>query len=125
MGISDRGLQQFGVIPFEIRTLKKRHTEKWRTQRQRWCVRHQRIFARFINALDHFITKQWFARFITKAISNTDATPLSLFVPSAPSCSPSLCVPFICSRLTLSLRISEAPKKRGKVYNLNPNHPMQ
>ena len=24
------GLQQFGVIPFEIRTLKKRHTEKWR-----------------------------------------------------------------------------------------------
>ena len=125
MGISDRGLQQFGVIPFEIRTLKKRHTEKWRTQRQRWCVKHQRIFASFINALVHFITKQWFARFITKAIRNTDATPLSLFVPSAPSCSPSLCVPFICSRLTLSLRISEAPKKRGKVYNLNPNHPMQ
>ena len=27
------GLQQFEVIPFEIRTLKKRHTEKWRTQR--------------------------------------------------------------------------------------------
>ena len=109
MGISDRGLQQFGVIPFEIRTLKKGHTEKWRTQRQRWCVKHQRIFARFINALDHFITKQWFARFITKAIRNTDATPLSLFVPSAPSCSPSLCVPFICSRLALSLQIAEDP----------------
>ena len=27
------GLQQFGVIPFEIRTLKKRHTEKWRARR--------------------------------------------------------------------------------------------
>ena len=26
------GLQQFGVIPFEIRTLKKGHTEKWRVQ---------------------------------------------------------------------------------------------
>ena len=27
------GLQQFGVIPFEIRTLRKGHTEKWRAQR--------------------------------------------------------------------------------------------
>ena len=27
------GLQQFGVIPFEIRTLKKPHTEKRRTRR--------------------------------------------------------------------------------------------
>ena len=27
------GLQQFGVIPFEIRTLKKGHIEKWRAQR--------------------------------------------------------------------------------------------
>ena len=27
------GLQQFGVIPFEIRTLKKRHTEQRRAQR--------------------------------------------------------------------------------------------
>ena len=27
------GLQQFGVIPFEIRTLKKGHTEKWRALR--------------------------------------------------------------------------------------------
>ena len=29
----NEGLQQFGVIPFEIRTLKKHHTEKWRVQR--------------------------------------------------------------------------------------------
>ena len=69
------GLQQFGVIPFEIRTLKKRHTEKWRarrivynkailTQRHRWCVEKQRIFASFINTLVYFITKQWFARLV-------------------------------------------------------------
>ena len=25
--------QQFGVIPFDIRTLKKHHTEKWRARR--------------------------------------------------------------------------------------------
>ena len=28
-----KDLQHFGVIPFEIRTLKKRHTEKWRARR--------------------------------------------------------------------------------------------
>ena len=31
--LKNQGLQQFGVIPFEIRTLKKRHTEKWRARR--------------------------------------------------------------------------------------------
>ena len=40
-------VQQFGVIPFEIRTLKKPHTEKWRIQRHCWCVEHQRIFASY------------------------------------------------------------------------------
>ena len=35
------------MIPFEIRTLKKPHTEKWRAQRHRWCVEHQWIFASF------------------------------------------------------------------------------
>ena len=66
-----KGLQQFGVIPFEIRTLKKGHTEKWRarrivykkaivdTERHRWCVEKQRIFASFINVFVYFITKQW------------------------------------------------------------------
>ena len=28
-----KGLQQLEVIPFEITTLRKGHTEKWRTQR--------------------------------------------------------------------------------------------
>ena len=82
------GLQQFGVIPFEIRSLKIGHTEQRRIQRHRWCVEEQRIFASFINILVYFIPKQWFARFLktffTKAISNTYTTPLSLFVPSAP-----------------------------------------
>ncbi len=54
--ISYLGLQQFRVIPFEIRTLKKSHTEKWRTRRIVY----------------------------NKAISNMYTTPLSLFVPSAP-----------------------------------------
>ena len=81
-------LQQFGVIPFEIRSLKIGHTEQRRIQRHRWCVEEQRIFASFINVFVYFITKQWFARFlkmfITKVISNTYTTALSLFVPSAP-----------------------------------------
>ena len=55
--------------------------------------------------------------FITKVISNTYTTALSLFVPSAPPwdcllsppCSPPLCVTFIYSRLNLSLHISEEP----------------
>ena len=34
--IKNKGLQQFGVIPFEIKTLKKGHTEKWRAQR--FCI---------------------------------------------------------------------------------------
>ena len=79
------GLQQFGVIPFEIRTLKKRHTEKWRarrivynkailTQRHRWCVEKQRIFASFIKTLVYFITKQWFARFLKTFLPKLSAT---------------------------------------------------
>ena len=92
-------LPKYGVIPFEFRTLKKGHTEARRAQRfyKAEIVRHrgtvgawrnQRIFASVVNALVYFITKQWFARFlkmfITKVISNTYTTPLSLFVPSAP-----------------------------------------
>ena len=113
-----KGLRQFGVIPFEIRTLKKDHTEQRRTRRFyiTAIVRHRgtigawrnRGYLRvFINVFVYFITKQWFARFlktfITKAISNTYTTALSLFVPSAPPwycllsppCSPPLCVTFI------------------------------
>lgn len=36
----------------------------------------------------------------------------------SPPCSPPLCVPFICSRLTLSLQIPEEPKMNRKVFTL-------
>ena len=97
-------LQQFGVMPFKIKTSKKRHKEKWRTQRHRWCTKHQRIFAGFIIPLVYFIPKQWLARFITKAISNTYTTPLSLFVPSAPPCFPlSVCLLYVVGLLYHSI----------------------
>ena len=95
------GLQQFGVISFEIKALMYCHTEQRRTQRFYIAeiVRHRgtvgawrnRGYLRvFINVLVYFITKQQFARFlktfITKVISNTYTTALSLFVPSAPLC---------------------------------------
>ena len=92
-------LQQFGVIPFEIRTLKKHHTEQRRTRRFyiTVIVRHRGTVGAWRNRgylrvllmffLLHY-KAQWFARFlktfITKVISNTYTTPLSLFVPSAP-----------------------------------------
>ena len=94
-----KGLQQFGVIPFEIKALVYCHTEQRRTRRFYIAaiVRHRgtigawrnRGYLRvFINVFVYFITKQWFARFlktfITKAISNMYTTSLSLFVPSAP-----------------------------------------
>ena len=93
------GLQQFGVIPFEIRTLKMGHTEQRRTQRFYIAeiVRHRGTVGAWRNRgylrvllifLSTSLQKQWFTRFlktfITKAISNTYAIPLSLFVPSAP-----------------------------------------
>ena len=69
------GLQQFGVIPFEIRTLKTGHTEQRRTRRFYIAaiVRHRgtvgawrnRGYLRvFINVFVYFITKQQFARFL-------------------------------------------------------------
>ena len=127
------GLQQFGVIPFEIRTLKKPHTEQRRTRRivynkaivdteaHRWCVEKQRIFASFINTLVYFITKQWFARFLKNIYYQNYqqyvhygsvalyafGTSVILYFMLSPPCSPTLCVTFICSRLTLSLQIPE------------------
>ena len=126
------GLQQFGVIPFEIRTLKIGHTEQRRAQRFYIAeiVRHRGTVGAWRNRGDLRVLlilwstslqssglQDYLKTFITRAISNTYTTALSLFVPSAPPlyclllppCSPSLCVPFICSRLTLSLHISEEP----------------
>ena len=130
------GLQQFGVIPFEIRTLKIGHTEQRRTQRFyiAGIVRHRgtvgawrnRGYLRvFINVFVYFITKQWLARFLKTfirllpklSVTRTLRLCRSLclrhlreivFILSPP-CSPTLCVTFICSRLTLSLQILEEP----------------
>ena len=131
-----KGLQQFGVISFEIRTLMYCHTEQRRTQRFYIAeiVRHRGTVGAWRNGgylrvllmfFCLFYYKAVFARFlktfIIKVISNTYTTALLLFVPSAPPCyclfyaftsvlSPSLCAfYFICSKLTLSLHISEEP----------------
>ena len=92
-------LPKYGVIPFEIRTLKIGHTEARRAQRFYIVaiVRHRGTVGAWRNRgylrvllmffLLHY-KAQWFARFlktfITKVISNTYTTALSLFVPSAP-----------------------------------------
>ena len=121
------------MIPFEIRTLKKPHTEKRRTRRivyykaicwhrgtvGAWRNRgYLRVLLMFLStSLQSSGLQDYLKTFITKAISNTYTTALSLFVPSAPPlfcllcfsppCSPPLCVTFVCSRLTLSLQIPE------------------
>ena len=86
------GLQQLGVIPFEIRNLKKRYTEKWRTQR---IVYNKAIVD----------TEAPLVRGGTE-----DGTFVILSFMLSPPCSPPLCVPFISSRLTLSPHISEEPE---------------
>ena len=105
-------------------------------QRHRWRVKHQRIFASFINAFVYFIPIQWFARFIKHdllpKLSAIRTLPLcrslclrhlrDIVFMLSPPCSPSLCVTFICSRLTLSLHISEKfffihPPKQKPFHN--------
>ena len=93
-------LQQFEVIPFEIRTLKKPHTEKRRIRRivyykaicwHRGTVgawRHRGylrvLLILWSTSLQSSGLQDFLKTFITKAISNTYTTALSLFVPLAP-----------------------------------------
>ena len=92
-------LPKYGVIPFEIRSLKIGHTEQRRTQRFYIAeiVRHRGTVGAWRNRgylrvllmiLSTSLQSTCFARFlktfITKVISNTYTTALSLFVPSAP-----------------------------------------
>ena len=92
-------LPKYGVIPFEIRTLKKGHTEQRRTQRFYIVVivRHRgtvgawrnrgylRVLLMFLStSLQSSGFTRFLKTFITKVISNTYTTALSLFVPSAP-----------------------------------------
>ena len=93
------------------------------SQRHRWCVEEQRIFASSINTLLYFITKQCFARFLKTFFYQSFqqhihygsvalcafGTSVRLSFMLSPPCSPTLCVTFICSRLTLSLQIPVEP----------------
>ena len=83
----------------------------------------QRLFASFIYVFVYFITKQWFARFLKNVYYQSYqqhvhygsialcafGTSVILSFMLSPPCSPTLCVTFICSRLTLSLQIPEEP----------------
>ena len=77
-------------------------------------MEEQRIFASFINDFVYIITKQWFARFLKTFLPKLSATRTLHLCRSlclrhlrdivfmlSPPCSPPLCVPFTCSRLTL------------------------
>ena len=123
------------MIPFEIRTLKKRHTEQRRTQRFYIVVivRHRGTVGAwrnrgYLRVLLIFsstsLQKQWFTRFLKtfiRLLPKLSATRtlrlcrslclrhLREIVLLSPPCSPPLCVTFICIRLTLSLHISEEP----------------
>ena len=124
-----------GAIPFEIRTLKKRHTEKWRAQRfyMAEIVRHRgtvgawssrgylRVLLMLLSTSLQSCGLQDFLKCFLPKLSATRTLRLcrslclrhlrDIVFMLSPPCSPPLCVPFICSRLTLSLHISEEPKK--------------
>ena len=119
------GLQQFGVIPFEIRTLKKGHTEQRRTRRFYIAeiVRHRgtvgawrnrgylRVLLIFLStSLQSSGLQDFLKRFLPK-LSATRTLRLcrslclrhlrDIVFMLSPPCSPPLCVTFTCSRLTL------------------------
>ena len=125
------GLPQFGVIPFEIRTLKKGHTERGRTRRFYIAeiVRHRgtvgawrsrgylRVLLMFLSTS---LQNNGLQDFLKRLLPKLSATRTLRFCRSlclrhlrdivfmlSPLCSPLLCVPLICSRLTLSLHISK------------------
>ena len=126
-------LQLLGAIPFEIRTLKKRHTEKWRAQRfyMAEIVRHRgtvgawssrgylRVLLMLLSTSLQSCGLQDFLKCFLPKLSATRTLRLcrslclrhlrDIVFMLSPPCSPPLCVPFICSRLTLSLHISEEP----------------
>ena len=135
-------LQLLGAIPFEIRTLKKRHTEKWRAQRfyieeivrhrgtvGAWSIRgYLRVLLMLLStSLQSCGLQDFLKRFLPK-LSATRTLRLcrslclrhlrDIVFMLSPPCSPPLCVPFICSRLTLSLQIPEEPKMNRKVFTL-------
>ena len=126
------GLQQFGVIPFEIRTLKIGHTEQRRTQRFYIAeiVRHRGTVGAWRNrGYLRVLLKLWSTSLQSSGLQDF----LKRFLPKLSATRTlrlcrSLCLrhlrdivcfhlrvlllsvwPFIYSRLTLSLHISEDP----------------
>ena len=141
------GLQQFGVISFEIRTLMYCHTEQRRTQRFYiveivrhrgtvgvWSIRgYLRVLLMFLSTSLQSSSLQDFLKCLLPKLSATRTLRLcrslclrhlrDIVFMFSPPCSPPLCVPFICSRLTLSLYISEEPKiciGSNERFGLNP-----
>ena len=123
---------KYGVIPFEIRTLKKGHTEKWRAQRfyKAEIVRHRgtvgawrdrgylRVLLMFLSTSLQSSSLQDFLKCLLPKLSATRTLRLcrSLCLRHLREIVcfhlrvlPPLYVPFICSRLALSLHISNEP----------------
>ena len=128
------GLQQFGVIPFEIRTLKIGHTEQRRTQRFYIVaiVRHRgtvgawrnrgylRVLLMFLSTslqssgLQDFLKRlfvyyQSYQQHVHYGSVALCAFGTSVRLSAFTSVFSPLCMSFICRRLTLSLHISEEP----------------
>ena len=111
------------MLPFEIRPLKKGHTEQRRTRsfyiaaivRHRgtidtWSIRgYLRVLLMFWS-ISFWNNGLQDVLFITKAISNTYTTPLSLFVPSRPLCSPL----FVCLLYVVGLFYHSIFRKKQK-----------
>ena len=68
------------------------------TQRHRWCVEEQRIFASFINDFVYIITKQWFARFLKTFLPKLSATRTLRLCRS-------LCLRHLCEIVCFHLRV--------------------
>ena len=123
------------MIPFEIRSLKKGRTEQRRTRRFyiTAIVRHRgtvgawrnrgylRVLLIFLSTslqssgLQDFLKRlfvyyQSYQQHVHYASVALCAFGTSVKLSASPPCSPPLCVPFICSKLTLSLHISKEPK---------------
>ena len=124
-------LPKYGVIPFEIRTLKIGHTEQRRTQRfyivaivrHRGTVgawRHRGYLWVLLMLWSTSLQSSGLQGFLKRLLPKLSATRTLRLCRSlclrhlrdivfmlSPLCSPLLCVPLICSRLTLSLHISK------------------
>ena len=127
-------------MPFEIRILKKGHIESGRAQRFYIAeiVRHRgtvgawssRGYLRVLsmlwstsfpnNGLQYFLKRFLPKLLATRTLRLCRSLCLrhlrDIVFMLSPPCSPPLCVPFICSRLTLSLHISQCKNEPKSLY---------